>query len=183
MKRLIVPLICVTLLLLAVPCFAFATDLPGSSAIGAFTFDLYETVDGTATGAFSETGPILTLPELVNAGTIRVWEGTSTAPGELSDKVFIYPDSTSSGVGNTIQLFSDDPSRPFPADLPNLGLADVYEGDFTTLPIIYAATGPNIYRIWSDLPSDESDVPLPPSFYLLGSSLLGLAGWRRFRKV
>jgi len=30
---------------------------------------------------------------------------------------------------------------------------------------------------------DPSAVPLPPSAWLLGSSLLGLVGWRRFRKV
>jgi hypothetical protein len=26
-------------------------------------------------------------------------------------------------------------------------------------------------------------VPLPPTVLLLGSGLLGLAGWRRFRKI
>jgi hypothetical protein len=179
MRRLIVPLVCVTFLLLAVP--GFANDLPGSSDIGAFTFDLYESVDGTPTGAFSETGPILTLPENVVAGTIRVWEGPSGDQSVLSDKVFIYP-LQGSTVGNTIQLFSDDPSRPFPEDLAGLSTADVYEGDFTTLPIIYTGVpGPNIYQIWSDLPSDEFDVPLPPSLILLGSGLLSLVGWRRFR--
>jgi hypothetical protein len=30
---------------------------------------------------------------------------------------------------------------------------------------------------------DAAAVPLPPSAWLLGSSLLGLVGWRRFRKV
>jgi hypothetical protein len=30
--------------------------------------------------------------------------------------------------------------------------------------------------------SSNSTVPLPPTVYLLGSGLLGLAGWRRFRK-
>jgi PEP-CTERM motif len=41
------------------------------------------------------------------------------------------------------------------------------------------ASGPPDYFIFK---VEGTVVPLPPTMWLLGSSLLGLAGWRRFRK-
>jgi hypothetical protein len=41
---------------------------------------------------------------------------------------------------------------------------------------------PGTFNDYIGLAVTESPVPLPPSMLLLGSGLLGLAGWRRFRK-
>ncbi len=50
------------------------------------------------------------------------------------------------------------------------------EGAITTLP-------PPGTTFFADLDiSTINEVPLPPGFVLLGTGLLGLAGWRRFRK-
>ena len=36
--------------------------------------------------------------------------------------------------------------------------------------------------LWTSLQATSAVVPLPPTVWLLGSGLLGLVGWRRFRK-
>ncbi|MFA5183660.1 MAG: hypothetical protein WC405_20315 [Syntrophales bacterium] len=148
----------------------------------AFTIDLYETVDNTATGIPSLMGPIVTLPDTVFSGTLFIWEGQSGDRRVLSNMLFFYADITKA-TGNHVQLFSDDPFRPFPDPLAGLPAGEVFEGDFSILPILFFA-GPNTYHIWTDLlPGTFGNaVPLPPGALLLGSGLLGLVGWRRFRK-
>jgi hypothetical protein len=42
--------------------------------------------------------------------------------------------------------------------------------------------GLGTYATISDLTVGAAAIPLPPTVFLLGSGLLGLAGWRRFRK-
>jgi hypothetical protein len=42
---------------------------------------------------------------------------------------------------------------------------------------------PNAEFYFDQFYADVHPVPLPPSLLLLGSGLLGLAGWRRFRKI
>jgi len=67
---------------------------------------------------------------------------------------------------------------------------DLNVGELYTLTLLYGfCQGPTTYGIINydahatleiDLPSKV--VPLPPTVILLGSGLLGLVGWRRFRK-
>jgi hypothetical protein len=45
----------------------------------------------------------------------------------------------------------------------------------------YYATGDGTHLVFDNITVQTSAVPLPPSVLLLGSGLLGLVGWRRFR--
>jgi hypothetical protein len=65
--------------------------------------------------------------------------------------------------------------------LPKLvSQSDTFFGGHDTDLLVY---GPNVIYYWDPGGTVSSHVvPLPPSVFLLGSGLLGLAGWRRFRK-
>jgi hypothetical protein len=152
----------------------------------AFTIDLYESADGINPpgpgNPPTERPPVITLPGLVGPGVVRVWEWDpalqSQYPqipfpyGWISD--FLYFQDNGSGLASTVQLLSDPFTKAevdfFMSIFP---FADVVE---TAPPTIYDVG--NVYRIWSDAPEA---IPVPPTALLLGSGLLGLLGWRRFK--
>jgi hypothetical protein len=75
--------------------------------------------------------------------------------------------------------------------LTDPGRAMIFDGDMSLLVTVLSGSGifnaPTVEIINSIGPGEEGaggpgTVPLPPPIWLFGSGLLGLAGWRRFRK-
>jgi hypothetical protein len=75
------------------------------------------------------------------------------------------------------KLYSDDVARSQFAIIP--AGANIFSMQDNGWPVVYIAGGAT-YNIYSDQPSDPA--PVPGSLLLLGSGLVSLAGWRRFRK-
>jgi hypothetical protein len=88
---------------------------------------------------------------------------------------------TTSIVANNGAYYSPDPDVNFTTAELSHGLFILPAGNHSlTIQTYQNATGNTsgvaFFRV------DAAPVPLPPSAWLLGSSLLGLVGWRRFKK-
>ena len=144
---------------------------------------------GTATGDF--------VYDATN-NTIKSWDitasqGTSVLSGTADPHTFSA--STSVSVSNALpggQITFWDPTA---GNWPVYDLQLFTSGAFSALAAPGSLTLKNTsyYQVYASSSSNKSDlltsgtltgtaVPLPPSAFLLGSGLLGLAGLRRFRK-
>jgi hypothetical protein len=65
---------------------------------------------------------------------------------------------------------------------PSAGPSGPYTGFFTTTATFSLSGGGDIAALTGYCSINPAPVPLPPSALFLGSGLLGLVGWRRFRK-
>jgi hypothetical protein len=96
----------------------------------------------------------------------------------------VFVGTTSSVPTTAIGTNNPTPDADFVDPLLSHGLFTLPAGSHSltiqTFQVYAGATGPDVgvafFRV------DAAPVPLPPSAWLLGSSLLGLVGWRRFRK-
>jgi hypothetical protein len=116
-------------------------------------------VGGDAGGRIFTTlssGSIAEVDPLVNQNPINTFaapQGSSTIVGMAFDGIYLY----ASDLDDHLYILNPDTGAVL--------------NTITTRYTLYA------------LGSTEGVVPLPPTVLLLGSGLLGLAGWRRFRKT
>lgn len=76
----------------------------------------------------------------------------------------------------TFALSQDSNLHPRTITWSNLGLSG------STLDLTLHSSGYYSYVMVSEVQFDGAPVPVPPTMLLLGSGLVGLVGWRRFRK-
>lgn len=106
------------------------------------------------------------------------------ADGTASDFLKVWASSC-----NTISfVFESDDYAVFatdvaalPANTPKLQENGLYQNVSSYFSCILGCSGVSI-QVASDVDTVFPPLPLPPSALLLGSGLLGLVGWRRFRK-
>ena len=171
--------------------------LVGAGQAGAaFTFDLFETVENTATGTPCDVCSVLELPEAVQGGYVILFEtdaGTLEDPTTWSD-VVVFGNEVVNGILHAsdatvgqVQLLSEGCQSGQAGDVSCFpSLDQILSVPFATLvetdppPTVYFAS-PNTYNIWSEGP--DGSVPEPAVVMLLGAGLAGLSliAWRRRR--
>ena len=170
-------------LLLAVvvflPTLAFGQFAPCTlNPLGGFTCDLFETIDGTPGGLFSEIGPVIQLPGQVVPAVWIVCENpglpcNAQTRTNWSDALLF--------TNTTVQLFSDGCQSGIEGDtscFPGPPINFIFESG---PPSVYAS-GFNVYNIWSDF-QEVVEIPEPVSFALMGSGLAALAVIRKRRSA
>jgi hypothetical protein len=174
LRRLFISFVCVTLVLLAVPCFAF-------------TIDLYETANNKPDGPHMEFSKV-TLDEVVASGNVWIWETLPTDPALRTRDLFISLNPATGELwGSDVLNFYREGNSPhsfvtFWSDGADTTLVPTRSSNAVDFleplnGIFTYVAGSNTYIIHSD--ANETHVPLPPAFFLLGSGLLGLVGLRR----
>lgn len=129
---------------------------------------------------------------LVNSADLNfTFSSTDPAPETITIRSGFYDGdqflgSYSYALGNIwTLLFNDRRSTDLSIDLIDLNLAQyVEDGRFITL-VLALENGclPNDFRIdMANMTLEADPVPIPAGFWLLGSGLVALAGWRRKRK-
>jgi hypothetical protein len=148
-------------------------------------------IDSISEGTLSHNGSVVTLtptsinvtnalPNLVSYGALG-WTGSGAVnltfdyTIDLGDNIhgagitveqnlwngFVFQDSVAG-----IHHFAETLSSPYPLGFAGFHVSAIAEGNRQVTISNLSVTA----------------VPLPPTLFLLGSGLLGLAGWRRFRK-
>jgi hypothetical protein len=136
---------------------------------------------------------------ILNAGTTFDSAATALTDGNL-DGIYVELNTVGSdgspgggfGIGKTEPfLFYNQVTYPPtpPIDLQGFSIMSISATltDFHSIET-YKELGRDIWGSWTDfdysvsLNIEFTQVPLPPTILLLGSGLLGLAGWRRLRK-
>jgi hypothetical protein len=166
------------------------------------------TVQGTQIGYGNDWGTAFTGSTALTPGVVNYLQvfGANAAPSPagfigdftLSDSSFMFANGTQYIVtnANPAQWFvSPDGASGYyqsPNSLTDFGKngTETWLGHEGGGPISGIDT--NAHWIWNNLYSDSYSayistaiypVPLPPTVLLLGSGLLGLAGWKRLRKI
>jgi hypothetical protein len=145
-------------------------------------------------GSFFQPQPALPQPE-----AFWGWQGTSGYSGSLAAGTYwiafgsagVTPDGSFwlGGMGTTeapsnpmsleIAVFNDPSYQWF---LTTNHLEVRIEGTPRSEPLPPPGLPPIWPQYWNGIPPNPGAVPIPPTVWLFGSGLLGLASWRRLRK-
>ena len=195
MKRLIMMLLCVFLLAGS----AQAVTIEGMSLFGGdgATFDTWQS-DGQAWSTLSwSTAWVLGVSS--SPGGPLLNQADTSISGLSVGNYYLYAEPTYLGNNPQLVVYLSDNTNIAAIfnlnGLPDSGAAWTLTAGDESLTLGWAlGTADLVGGGKSIVPSGDSDfyliadpcpapVPLPPTVWLFGSGLLGLVGWRRFRKV